>query len=55
MYYFQNFIVENNVYIGEMRPHTIYYKNLEEMIWHKIKSHGDKIAHVSQYLRVTSG
>lgn len=46
--------MENNVYKGRVRSHTTNYKSLGELIWTKIKSHGDKIAHVSQFLHVTS-
>lgn len=49
IYYFQNFTIENNVYKGKILPYTGNYKNLGEMLWTKIKSHGDKIAHVSRY------
>lgn len=48
IYYLQNFTIENNVYKGEILPYTGDYKSLGEMVWVKIKSHGNKIAHVSQ-------
>lgn len=48
VYYFQDFTIENNVYKGEILPYTSNYKSLGEMVWVKIKSHGDKVAHVSQ-------
>lgn len=32
-----------------MLPYTGNYKTLGEMVWTKIKSHGDKIACVSRY------
>lgn len=53
IYYFQTFTVENNVYKGEIKS-TYNYKSIGEIIWDKIKSHGDKIVHVSQYLHMIS-
>lgn len=47
--YFQTFTVENNVYKEEIRS-TYNYKSIGEIMWDKIKSHGDKIVHVSQHL-----
>ncbi|CAL1680766.1 unnamed protein product [Lasius platythorax] len=44
----RTFIVENNVYKGEITS-TANYKNIGEMMWNKIKSHGDKIAHLDVY------
>lgn len=46
IYYFQTFTVENNVYKGEIMSYK--YKSIGEIMWNKIKSHGDKIVHVSQ-------
>lgn len=42
--------MENNVYKGRVRPYITNYKGLGEMIWTKIKNHGDKIVHVSKFL-----
>lgn len=46
IYYFQTFTVENNIYKGEIT--TSNCKSIGEMMWNKIKSHGDKTVHVSQ-------
>ncbi|KMQ87292.1 luciferin 4-monooxygenase [Lasius niger] len=42
----KNFTMENNVYKGKILLYTGNYKSLGEMVWIKIKSHGDKIAHL---------
>ncbi|XP_029664069.1 4-coumarate--CoA ligase 1-like isoform X2 [Formica exsecta] len=42
----KDFTIENNVYKGEILPYTSNYKSLGEMVWFKIKSHGDKVAHL---------
>lgn len=42
----KTFTVENNVYKGKISPHTTNYKNLGEIMWSKIKSNADKIAHL---------
>ncbi|XP_072764909.1 uncharacterized protein [Anoplolepis gracilipes] len=41
---FKNFTVTNNVYKGKVLPYITDYKSLGEIIWIKLKSHGDKIA-----------
>lgn len=41
----RTFTVENNVYKGEIKS-TYNYKSIGEIIWDKIKSHGDKIVHL---------
>lgn len=35
-----------------MSSYSSNYKSLNELIWTKIKSHGDKIAYVSQFLHI---
>jgi len=52
MCYLQNFTVENGVYKGQETHHSNKYKSLGELMWISIKSHEDKIAHVSQCLHV---
>ncbi|GAB1860346.1 Luciferin 4-monooxygenase [Camponotus japonicus] len=42
----KNFTVENNVYKGKVSSYSSNYKSLNELIWTKIKSHGDKIAYL---------
>ncbi|XP_072764890.1 uncharacterized protein [Anoplolepis gracilipes] len=42
----QNFTVENNVYKGKVTSYSSNYKSLGELIWTKIRSHKDKIAHL---------
>ncbi|XP_029156723.1 4-coumarate--CoA ligase 1-like [Nylanderia fulva] len=42
----KNFTMENNVYKGKTSTYTNNYKSVGEMVWVKIKSHGDKIAHL---------
>ncbi|CAL1680762.1 unnamed protein product [Lasius platythorax] len=40
------FTVQNKVYKGRVSPYIANYKSLGELIWVKIKSNGDKIAHL---------
>ncbi|XP_072767551.1 luciferin 4-monooxygenase-like [Anoplolepis gracilipes] len=44
--YDNNFTMENNIYKGKIVPYTSNYKSIGKMMWIKIKSHGDKIAHL---------
>lgn len=48
--YFQNFTIENGVYKGQVKHYLTHYKSLGELVWITIKSHGNKIAHVSKKL-----
>lgn len=40
----RTFTVENNVYKGEIMSHS--YRSIGEIMWNKIKNHGDKIVHL---------
>ncbi|XP_020290414.1 4-coumarate--CoA ligase 1-like [Pseudomyrmex gracilis] len=42
----RSFIVENNVYKGPVVNYTSTYKNIGHLIWDKLTSHGNKIAHL---------
>ncbi|XP_020290450.1 4-coumarate--CoA ligase 1-like [Pseudomyrmex gracilis] len=42
----RNFTVENNVYKGPVVNYTGTYKSIGHLIWDKLTSHGNKIAHV---------
>lgn len=46
----REFTVENNVYIGPVVNYTSVYKNVGHMIWDKLNSYRNKIAHVSPFL-----
>lgn len=48
--YFQNFTIENGVYKGQVKPNLTHYKSFGELMWITIKSHGNKISHVSKKL-----
>ncbi|XP_020290445.1 4-coumarate--CoA ligase 1-like [Pseudomyrmex gracilis] len=42
----RDFTVENNVYKGPVVNYTDIYKSIGHMIWDKLNSHGNKIAHL---------